>query len=137
MKSRNVIDKVVIVSAILLSLAFNQAGEGNFHLKKLFRTWHYAGIRGPGKNVTGFQITDTMQLSENGQFRYDIEKLNKHEMGLFRIIAVPKDSSPYKKALEFHYTRQNSKRIFNIMKAGDSLIIREGQVEFHYSSQRK
>lgn len=137
MKLKNVIDRVVFFSAILLSLAFNSAGRDHFKLKNLFRTWQYAGIKGPGRNFTGFLLSDTMRLSEKGQFRYDIEKLNKHEQGTFRIIPVPKDSSPHKWALEFVYYGSQKKRIFNIMKVGDSLIIREGRVEFHYSSLRK
>lgn len=106
----------------------------------LWGTWNYTQILKNHKVVFTAQEEDTLFLSKKGVFRYHIDGLKKDANGYFAIIKVPADSSPYRRALEFTYfpIREfgNTRRIFNIMKLNDSLVIREGNTEFCYIKQR-
>lgn len=106
----------------------------------LWGTWNYTQIIKNQKVVFTAQPDDTMFLSKKGVFRYHIGGLKKEANGYFAIIKVPADSSPYLRALQFTYfpLREfgNTRRVFNIMKLNDSLVIREGTTEFCYVKQR-
>lgn len=108
----------------------------SFPTKKLYGVWQYRAIYKNGISALTPDEADTMVLDRRqSRFHYKINSLRKDLGGTFKVKTVPADSSPYEKALEFHY-QNKSIRTFNIMLLSDSLIIREGNTTFHYRRKK-
>jgi hypothetical protein len=74
-----------------------------------------------------------MNLMRTGRFNYVIAAPGKNATGTWQLISVPKDSSRFRKALEFIYEPAGLKRIFHICEwKKDQLCIREGNLFFRY-----
>ncbi|MFN5218133.1 MAG: hypothetical protein ACK5CL_05140 [Sphingomonadales bacterium] len=136
MKLKNGLHNVASIAGILLlSSGFSQ---WSIPSEKLHGKWYYRAIFKNGLNILSSDKDDTMFLNtEKSLFCYDIKSLNKHLGGTYQRISSPLDSSPYEEALMFQYNPSNGVRRFHIMLCSDdSLIIREGNIFFHYSRKK-
>lgn len=123
----------IVLSCFTFFLLIAAAPKPSFKTNNLNGTWCYTAIYKHGKNILKRSEQDSMVLDlKKHNFNYRIVSLNKDLFGRVKLISVPSDSSPYRKALAFSYNTGNQVRVFHIMNLADSLVIREGNTYFHY-----
>lgn len=126
----------LVVGIVLLCSGF--ISKWPIPSEKLNGLWQYRAIYKNGINIHSPDKNDTMLIdTEKSIFHYSIKSLNKNLGGTFQCISSPLDSSPYQAALMFQYKPSNGSRRFHItLISNDSLVIREGNVSFHYSRRK-
>ncbi len=123
----------IVFSCFACFFLIAAAPKPSFKTNNLNGTWRYTAIYKHGKNILKRSDQDTMLLNlKKHIFNYRILSLNKDLYGKVKLISVPADSSPYRKALAFSYNVSKQVRVFHIMNLADSLVIREGNTYFHY-----
>ncbi len=109
-------------------LAFKSNGK-----EKYVGTYFYHSVTRNGDLVFPIGTNDSLVLNKNHTFLYDIAAPNKHMSGKWKVLKVSKDSSPVQQALEFTYSPNGNKRIFNVYRNPQfSLSLREGQTYFNF-----